>query len=1046
MSRIQRRTDLAGASSTLRCAVVALFVLCTAALAACGGQSNSPSGSDPASAPSITVQPENQSVTVGATASFSVVASGTAPLSYQWLANGTAIAGATSASYTTGATVSGDNGSTYSVQVSNAVGSATSAAATLTVTTEPVAPTITTQPQNQTVTVGATATFSVVASGTAPLSYQWSKNGAAISGATSASYTTEATVSGDNGSTFSVQVSNTAGNVTSTTATLMVTTAAVAPSITTQPQSQSVLVGGTATFTVVASGTAPLAYQWSKNGAAISGATSASYTTPAAASGDNGASFTVKVTNSAGNATSAAATLTVNAVAVAPSITTQPQNQTVMQGTTATFTVVASGTAPLSYQWSKNGTAISGATSASYTTPATASTDNGATFSVQVSNTAGNATSATATLTVSAAPVAPSITTQPQNQTVTVGATASFSVVASGTAPLSYQWSKNGTVITGATSASYTTPAAASTDNGASFTVKVTNSAGSATSSAATLTVNAAVVAPTITTQPQNENVLVGAAATFTVVASGTAPLSYQWFLAGVAITGATSASYTIPVVTLGNNGSLFTVQVSNSAGTATSNGATLDVTASGGAAVPILFQHIATSTDPVGSGITGSAFVIHTESLPPNTVAVMGVSAPSGHTVSVTDTLAGGWAGAVCAVDAGSGSQKSWLFVQSLGGSGGPDKITVNVGSATQPVQFDVTFYENINTSSPTNGVLCPSSPITPTSGGVISPGSFTPTTNNDANGGNVIWNYTPLGCGGFSNTTVTGWTAGPAFNLLNGGGVLWPVNGYPQASQAFVQTTQASVTPSITAKGENASNGDCFNSLTVALQAANNSAAAPATIHVANIIHESIYNSSDPTIPSPFPTTGNLRVVATTWPDGQPTGGGATLSSITSSDGCAWTLVGNGAAGDAVQGYAQNCAPCPTCTVSLHFSGSGNLGGSFRLYDVTNANSSSFQNEVSGNAGCGTTLSSAPTITPAVSAGLTIASVGIGTGPGLSVSSPSGATFDLWTFSGQTDTDDADNADLQGHYYFSTNATQNWTWSLNAPSSCYWVAAIYE
>src|SRR5207302_1558993 len=103
-----------------------------------------------------------------------------------------------------------------------------------------------------------------------------------------------------------------------------------------------------------------------------------------------------------------------------------------------------------------------------------------------------NVTSNAATLTVSAAAVAPSITTQPANQTVTVGQTATFAVVATGTAPLSYQWQKSGTAISGATSASYTTPATTSADNGATFVVVVSNSAGSVTSTAATLTVNAA--------------------------------------------------------------------------------------------------------------------------------------------------------------------------------------------------------------------------------------------------------------------------------------------------------------------------------------------------------------------------------------------------------------------------------------------------------------------------------------------------------------------------------------------------------------------------
>src|ERR1700722_16557564 len=187
-------------------------------------------------------------------------------------------------------------------------------------------------------------------------------------------------------------------------------------------------------------------------------------------------------------------------VPLMPSITVQPSSQTVIAGQTATFSVTASGTAPLSYQWSKNGTAVSGATSSSYTTPATTSSDNGALFTVVVSNSVGSVTSNAATLTVNPAPVAPSITTQPASQTVTAGQTDTFSVTATGTAPLSYQWQKNGTAISGATSSSYTTPATTSSDSGAPFTVVVSNSAGTVTSNAATLTVNPAPVAPSITT------------------------------------------------------------------------------------------------------------------------------------------------------------------------------------------------------------------------------------------------------------------------------------------------------------------------------------------------------------------------------------------------------------------------------------------------------------------------------------------------------------------------------------------------------------------
>ena len=90
--------------------------------------------------------------------------------------------------------------------------------------------------------------------------------------------------------------------------------------------------------------------------------------------------------------------------ATAPSVTTQPKSQTVSVGQAATFSVVAGGTAPLTYQWLKNGSSISGATAPSYTTPAATSPENGSTYQVQINNSAGHLTSATATLTVASHP------------------------------------------------------------------------------------------------------------------------------------------------------------------------------------------------------------------------------------------------------------------------------------------------------------------------------------------------------------------------------------------------------------------------------------------------------------------------------------------------------------------------------------------------------------------------------------------------------------------------------------------------------------------
>jgi len=165
----------------------------------------------------------------------------------------------------------------------------------------------------------------------------------------------------------------------------------------------------------------------------------------------------------------------------------------------------------------------------------------------------------TATLTVNPAGVAPSITAQPVSQTVTAGQTATFSVTASGTAPLRYQWQRNGGTIGNATSPSYTTPATATSDNGARFTVVVTNSVGSVTSNAATLTVTPPPL-PTVSSLTLNPTSVVGGlqSSTGTVILSGPAPaggaqvaLSSDKGAASVpsSVTvpaGATSATFTV--------------------------------------------------------------------------------------------------------------------------------------------------------------------------------------------------------------------------------------------------------------------------------------------------------------------------------------------------------------------------------------------------------------------------------------------------------------------------------------------------------------------
>jgi hypothetical protein len=364
---------------------------------------------------------------------------------------------------------------------------------------------------------------------------------------------------------------------------------ATAPTITQQPASQSVTAGQSATFSVMATGTAPFAYQWYMNGAA-SGSNSNTFSVAQIATGQTGAQIYVIVTNAAGSATSATVTLTVTAPASAPTIAQQPTNDTVTAGQTAAFSVVATGTAPLTYQWFMNGTAA-GTNSNLFSIAQTTAGQTGAQIYVKVSNATGNATSATVTLTVTAAATAPTITQQPTNDTVTAGQAAAFSVTATGTAPLTYQWFMNGTAA-GTNSSTFSIAQTTTGQSGAQVYVKVSNATGSATSNTVTLTVNPATpTAPTITLQPTNLTVTAGQSATFTMTATGTAPLTYQWFMNGSAV-GTNSNSYTISQTTLGETGAQIYVTVTNVVNTATSQTVTLTVNAVQASTVNVLTYH----------------------------------------------------------------------------------------------------------------------------------------------------------------------------------------------------------------------------------------------------------------------------------------------------------------------------------------------------------------------------------------------------------------------------------------------------------------------
>ena len=476
----------------------------------------------PCTLPSITSQPLSQTNCQGSTVSFAVTTSTNSGrvlrvfLNYQWYFNATnLLAGATNTSLTL-TNIQATNAGNYSVIITNTCSSATSSNATLTVNSPPSI--TTSQPENQAACSGQTVNFTVNASGNS-LSYQWRKNGANLVdsgnmlGATLPTLTLTSITTNDSGY-YDVVVSNACGSVIApnstdpdySTAKLTVVTK---PVITLQPPvSQTICLGQTASFSVTASGapgTAPLSYQWRKNGVYlydgdnISGAATATLLLSNVTIDDAG-SYDVKIgspwvmiwghggmptiCHPCDDVFSSASTLIINS---APLITVSPTNQTVMVGGNATFSVIATGTAPLSYQWYFNTTnLLAGATNYSLTLTNVQLTNAG-NYSVVVANGCGSVTSTPpATLTVL---VPPSITTQPQSQTNCRGSTVNFTVTATGTTPLSYHWYFNATnLLAGATNYSLTLTNVQLTNAG-NYSVVVANSYGSVTSSIATLTV-----------------------------------------------------------------------------------------------------------------------------------------------------------------------------------------------------------------------------------------------------------------------------------------------------------------------------------------------------------------------------------------------------------------------------------------------------------------------------------------------------------------------------------------------------------------------------
>jgi alpha-tubulin suppressor-like RCC1 family protein len=503
-------------------------------------------------------------------------------------------------------------------------------------------PTITQQPANQAVSEGQSATFSVVAAGP-NLSYQWSRHTGQAetviepsegSGARSASHTTPATTFAQNNRLYTVRVCSNAGTalqqcINSNAALLTVAQRLVAPVFTTAPASITVTEGETVTLQAVASGEPAPTIGWSKLRAAgpftaydpictlTAGSgtrTSASCALGAMTLADSGSRYVAGASNAAGSVDSPIATVTVLPRPVAPTVTSAGElsDRSIMAGASVSWSVTASGTAPISYAWFSTpagGSRVGGIVCSGGASPG--QSVNGGTLTltnvpqacdglrveVMVSNAQGAANPAArvATLSVAAAPAAPQISVPLANRSVLEGTQVTFNVAATGSpASFSYTWTLNGAavpnVVSGCTAASATcTFVAALDDSGKTVAARVANGVAPDATSSALLTVTSTDVPASITAQPQPQGVVVGASATFTIGVAGTPTPTVTWETSpdGITWSGVGSGTtLTLVNTTLAQNGLRVRAQVSNTtrvpggtqANPVTSNEATLTV------------------------------------------------------------------------------------------------------------------------------------------------------------------------------------------------------------------------------------------------------------------------------------------------------------------------------------------------------------------------------------------------------------------------------------------------------------------------------------
>lgn len=472
--------------------------------------------------PSITQQPAaNTSVGVGGAVYLTVTAMGPPTLAYQWTLAGTNVPSATNYFLSMTGIQPWQEGD-YRVSVSNPFGSITSSVAHVTVLAPPA---ITTQPHGTNVPAGQSFTLAVAATGSAPLTYRWTFEGVNISGATLPSLTTSNAQAVNEG-IYRAIVQNSAGSATSVVA--LVRISPTKPVIVSEPVSQVVPAAANATFAVSAIGSQPMTYQWFFNGGAIAGATGLQYNINNAQAANAGNYYAV-VANGSGSVTSSVATLGVTPRL--PYFVTIPTGGTLPAGTNHTFTALARGSEPISYQWQRFGTNLPAATSPMLTLSNLAVADSGA-YRVIAYSPVGFTSSPIANLVITSAP--PVFIQQPASVSVLAGQSTTLNSLSTGSNPLGYQWYFQNAPLLDKTNRQLVLNPVTLSSAGQYF-VLASNLFGAATSTVVQVTVNQA---PLLSQGLSNVVADVGNTVPLSVSANGTGTLTYSWQLNGAAIAG----------------------------------------------------------------------------------------------------------------------------------------------------------------------------------------------------------------------------------------------------------------------------------------------------------------------------------------------------------------------------------------------------------------------------------------------------------------------------------------------------------------------------